>query len=268
MIRVLLSIDYDFKNVRISKLTVAFPITRKDSDKSFDIFIQNDPIILHYKCIFILSFLKKVQVKNAEIVNPRLHHGVYITYTNQHRTNNNRQQTPVMKTRSPNFNHSQIISFEKFERQHLEWLECGYLSFDMFALQTDDITDQKRLKMSTKQLRNRRERKLSLSTNSKSSFEHMSAECHLKSDLILYKRRYERMEKKEQRLKDLLDEWKGGKDFEGFYRAVHAAVHHKHGMMKYKVNLLRTSMKNEDGEGGGGANGVKEIKSITLCEVM
>ena len=178
-------------------------------------------------------------------------------------------ETPMVSdSLTPEFNYSKIFSFPAVTEDHLEWFDNGCLSFEVYGKQNDKVIDQRLAKMSTKELRQKETLTVSQGANLKqnqATFRDKSATeiSNLKAELILYKRRYNRLTEKEKRIQNVVTEWgkKTDKDYDGFHRAVSAAAFHERGKMKYRVNLLQSYLKNQsDAAGNGGAIKTEDVK--------
>lgn len=158
----------------------------------------------------------------------------------------------ISDTLNPEFNYTKIFSFPAVTEDHLEWFDNGCLSFETYGKQSDKILDPRLAKMTTKELRQKENLTVSQGANLKqnqATFRDKSAEeiSNLKAELILYRRRYNRLTEKEKRIQNVVTDWgkKTEKDYDGFHRAVSAAAFHERGKMKYRVNLLSSYLKNQ-----------------------
>ncbi len=59
--------------------------------------------------------------------------------------------TPLIKgTLSPEFKHNRIVSFPKVQDEHLKFFDSGCVTFLLYGVQEDSMTDNKLSKMTTK----------------------------------------------------------------------------------------------------------------------
>lgn len=218
-----------------------------------------------------------VKVINAEVQKARYCHGLYMKYTSFGEENPTLTEVKV-DTLSPVFNHSKIYSFPAVSEDHLNWFETGSLSFSLYAKQNDQIVDARLAKLTTKELRAKDTIQTKKADKKNATFRENNAGIisQLKSELILYKTRYNRAIEKEKRIKDVVEEWgkknDSEKNFDAFHRAVHAAAFHERGKLKYKVNLLQSYLKNQpDTVANGGKIKTDDIKvpaGSKACSIM
>lgn len=220
----------------------------------------------------------KVTIRNAELQKSKFSHGVYVKF--KCFGEQEEASTPMIAdTLSPEFNYSKIFSFQAVSEDHLRWFDDGCLSFQVYGKQNDKIIDQRLSKMTTKELRQKDNMQTSNGANMKQNQASIAdkgrgEQSQLKAELILYKRRYDRLLGKEKRIQNLVTEWgnKPEKEFDGFHRAMHAAAFHERGKMKYRVNLLQSYLKNQpDAVANGGkikTDNVKVPAGSRACNVM
>ncbi|GFO20644.1 kinesin-like protein, partial [Plakobranchus ocellatus] len=187
----------------------------------------------------------KIEVKSAEIHKPRFSKGIKVKYrllTDKDFTETNQ----VVGTLSPDFNHSRVVSIPKLKQQHLDFFEHNSITFLVYGKQEDTAGDPKLAKLTTKELR-QMEQIGSAAENSrrKSVFIHDAPapdNSHIKTELVLLQRKYERLAQKEKRMMQLCDEWSKKppeeQQFEPFFRAVSAVAHSTGTRLKTRVQLL------------------------------
>jgi len=216
----------------------------------------------------------KVLVRNAEVQMARYSHGLYIKFHSFKESDP--AVTPTKTgTLSPNFNFSKLFSFHAILEEHLDWFETGCLSFNLYGKQNDKLIES-RLKMTTKELRQMDTVQTNQVSVKQATFRDKSSGelAQLKSEVILYKRRYQRMLDKEKRIQSLVTEWGKSptKDFDGFHRAMQAAAFYERGKLKYKVNMLKSYLKNQpDAVANGGQIKTDDIKvadGSKACSLM
>lgn len=92
----------------------------------------------------------QVLIKNAELTNPRYHHGAYIIYSTKGDDNQTTKTPTVRGSLNPQFNHTRIISFSFILQDHLDFFETGCITFFVYGVQKDEIKDPRLTKMTTK----------------------------------------------------------------------------------------------------------------------
>ncbi|XP_065676074.1 kinesin-like protein KIF28 [Hydra vulgaris] len=243
----------DYKGSEEGSLVISVvPCTQQGKALDEDYFVDDPKDLLGKPYHF------KVLLRSAEVHKARYSHGLYVKFlTFGEKTP---FETPVINgTLSPQFNFSKIISMPSITDDHLNWFEHGCLSFNLYGKQNPNAIDQRLAKMTTKELRQMESMQSNKSISKHASFREKSFGeiAQLKSEVILYKRRYERMKQKEKRIQDLVNEWANKdekeKEFAAFHRAVQTAAFYERGKLKYKVNLLQSYLKSQPGvaENGG-----------------
>lgn len=193
----------------------------------------------------------KVTVQSAEIYKTRFSKGIqvkYRVYKDEKLT-----ETPLMKnTLKPNIKHSKIFTFKKITKEHLEFFESGCITFLVYGTQEDTTPDPKLLKYSTRELRQMDQGESPSSVgmarrNTHFALETASDQSHLKTEVLLLQRKYERLAAKERRMQDICKEWgqkpDSEKEFEPFYRAVSAVANSTGTRLKTRVHLLNQMLK-------------------------
>ncbi|XP_060596414.1 kinesin-like protein KIF28 [Ruditapes philippinarum] len=188
----------------------------------------------------------KVTVGSAEVYKTRFSKGIqvkYRVYKDEKLT-----ETPLMKnTLKPNIKHSKVFTFGKVTKEHLEFFESGCITFLVYGTQEDATPDPKLLKYSTKELRQMDQGEAPSSVNMARRNTHFALETasdqsHLKTEVLLLQRKYERLASKEKRMQDICKEWdkkpESEKQFEPFYRAVSAVANSTGTRLKTRVHLL------------------------------
>eukprot|EP00794_Sanderia_malayensis_P019281 gene19281-21207_t len=207
----------------------------------------------------------KVTVRHAEVQKARFSQGIFVKYRTMGETETTETQV-ITGTLSPEFNHSNIVSFSSITEDHLEWFDTGCITFSVYGKQVDTVSDQRLLKMTTKELRQMEHIQNPSMTHRQSTFRGSAVgeSAQLKSELILMKRKIDRLVKKEKRIQDLVTEWgkkpQAEQDFNAFYQAIQAAAFYQRGQLKYKVNLLQSYLKNQKGATANGGEVKTEVK--------
>ncbi|KAL4235255.1 hypothetical protein ACF0H5_006893 [Mactra antiquata] len=191
----------------------------------------------------------KVTVQNVEVYKARFSKGIQVKY----RVYKDKKltETPLIKnTLKPKVNHSKTFSFSKVKKEHLDFFESGCITFLVYGTQEDTTPDPKLMKYSTKELRLMEQGEGPGSAtaanmarrNTHFALDHASDQSHLKTEVLLLQRKYERLAAKEKRMQDICKEWdskpESEKQYEPFYRAVSAVAHSTGTRLKTRVHLL------------------------------
>ena len=261
----------DYKGSKEGNISINITPCTETGDPLLDEFFVDDPKELLGK-----PYHFKLTISNAEIQKSRYNHGLYVKYICY--GDKTPTETPVIfDTLSPVFNYTRKILFSSVGEEHLDWFDNGYLSFQIYGKQKEGVIDQRLLKMTTKELRDRQKKQMrgdTLRGNLKDgTIFHQSESSLIKSELILYKKRYKLLLEKENHIKELVTEWgkKAKKDYNGFYRAMHAAAYHQRGTLKFKVNLLQSYLHDQKDTTGGGEpkpDTIRNRSDSKLCNVM
>ncbi|KAK3761147.1 hypothetical protein RRG08_022551 [Elysia crispata] len=187
----------------------------------------------------------KIEVSSAEIHKPRFSKGIKVKYrllTDKDFT----ETKQVVDTLSPEFGHSRVVSIPKMKEQHLDFFRDHSITFLVFGKQEDTAGDPNLAKLTTKELRQMEQiGSAADSSRRKSVFAHDTPapdNAHIRTELVLMQRKYERLAQKEKRMMQLCDEWSKKPPeeqlFEPFFRAVSAVAHSTGTRLKTRVQLL------------------------------
>lgn len=232
----------DFKGNQEGEIYVKMvPCNEKGEQLDPDFFVDDCDELIGKPYYF------KVIVQKVTIYNPRYKHGLYVSYYEKDALKPTKT-TIISDTLCPEYNYINLISIPRVDASHLDWFNNDYLTFHVYGKQIDSVNESFRY-MTTKELRHRKENEKYDSIIKKDKL--TSESVLMRSDLIFYKKRYEKLQEKEKHIQELVMKWgeKKVKDFDGFYRAMHAAAFHRKGMWKYKINMLKPhlqEMKNKD----------------------
>ncbi|KAK0041455.1 kinesin-like protein KIF28P [Biomphalaria pfeifferi] len=220
------------------KVTI-IPCTQNGQSLDENSFVE-DPTELLGK-----HFCFKIIIKAAEVYKSRYNLGIKVKYKLW--GDKEFTETQMMKgTLTPQFNHSRIVSIDNLKSEHLEFFENHSITFLIYGKQEDSPTDPKLAKLTTKELREMDQTESSTqAVRKKSIFQsdtHASEGAHLKTDLVLLQRKYERLAQKEKRMMQLCDEWgqapKEHQQFDAFYRAVSAVAYSSGTRLKTRALLV------------------------------
>jgi len=261
----------DYKGIEQGSLIInVTPCTQNGKPVDEESFVEDPKELLGKPYHF------KVTVRNAEIMKSRFSQGIYIKYRTMGDTEDT--ETPIVKeTLSPEFNHSRLFSYPSITEEHLEWFDSGFITFSVYGKQVDTVSDKRLLKMTTKELRQMEHIQSPGMNSRQSQFKPAIGEsAQLKSELILLKRKLNRMSEKEKRIQDIVTEWgkkpDNEKDFNAFHKAIQAAAFYQRGQLKYKVNMLQSYLKNQkDATANGGQIKTEEKQGgqgSKACSVM
>eukprot|EP00105_Crassostrea_gigas_P042659 XP_019926807.1 PREDICTED: kinesin-like protein KIF28P isoform X14 [Crassostrea gigas] len=213
----------------------------------------------------------KLTVENANIHKSRFSKGIMVKYSVKNNGKVEEVKTPTVKnTLTPTFNHSKVISIPKLKQENLDFFESGCITLSIYGIQEDTMPDPKLLKLNTRELReasmyqdlraltiNQELRQMENMENSTANAsgrratmfgnEIASDTSHLKTEVVLLQRKYERLQQKERRMQQICEEWSkkpdGEKQFEPFYRAVSAVANSTGTRLKTRVQMLNQMLK-------------------------
>ena len=90
-----------------------------------------------------------MSVRSAEVIKARFSKGVRVKYRVY--KDKDITQTPLVKgTLNPEFKHSKVVSFPAITQDHLDFFETGSITFMLYGVQEDTISDPKLARMTTK----------------------------------------------------------------------------------------------------------------------
>ncbi|XP_071088999.1 kinesin-like protein KIF28 isoform X1 [Haliotis cracherodii] len=194
----------------------------------------------------------KVTIQSADINKPRFSKGVRIKYKDY---KGELVETPMISgTLQPEFKHSKIISFSEVTQEHLTFFEKGNIAFLVYGVQEDTVPDRRLLKLSTRELR-QMEQMGNMADNGRrgtifGNDAAVSEQSHLKTEIVLLQRKYERLAQKEKRMQQLCDEWSkkqpDQQQFEPFLRSVSAVANSSGTRLKTRVQLLNQVSEEKD----------------------
>ncbi|KAK3085516.1 hypothetical protein FSP39_004469 [Pinctada imbricata] len=233
----------DYKGVEEGHLKVEImPCTEKGSPLDDDSFVEDPKDLLNK------VFRFKVVLHSANIHKARFSKGIFVKYTVINNGKSEEVKTPMMKnTLSPEFKHSKIVTIPKMKQDHIDFFESGCFTFSVYGLQEDSMPDPKLKKLTTKELRqmdNMEHPQASSSGRRATIFsnEVASDQSHLKTEIVLLQRKYERLASKERRMQQLCEEWSNKpsseQQYEPFFRAVSAVANSTGTKLKTTVHLL------------------------------
>eukprot|EP00105_Crassostrea_gigas_P042661 XP_019926809.1 PREDICTED: kinesin-like protein KIF28P isoform X16 [Crassostrea gigas] len=213
----------------------------------------------------------KLTVENANIHKSRFSKGIMVKYSVKNNGKVEEVKTPTVKnTLTPTFNHSKVISIPKLKQENLDFFESGCITLSIYGIQEDTMPDPKLLKLNTRELReasmyqdlraltiNQELRQMENMENSTANAsgrratmfgnEIASDTSHLKTEVVLLQRKYERLQQKERRMQQICEEWSkkpdGEKQFEPFYRAVSAVANSTGTRLKTRVQMLNQMLR-------------------------
>eukprot|EP00105_Crassostrea_gigas_P042658 XP_019926806.1 PREDICTED: kinesin-like protein KIF28P isoform X13 [Crassostrea gigas] len=215
----------------------------------------------------------KLTVENANIHKSRFSKGIMVKYSVKNNGKVEEVKTPTVKnTLTPTFNHSKVISIPKLKQENLDFFESGCITLSIYGIQEDTMPDPKLLKLNTRELReasmyqdlraltiNQELRQMENMENSTANAsgrratmfgnEIASDTSHLKTEVVLLQRKYERLQQKERRMQQICEEWSkkpdGEKQFEPFYRAVSAVANSTGTRLKTRVQMLNQVLQGQ-----------------------
>lgn len=197
----------------------------------------------------------KLTVENANIHKSRFSKGIMVKYSVKNNGKVEEVKTPTVKnTLTPTFNHAKVISIPKLKQENLDFFESGCITLSIYGIQEDTMPDPKLLKLNTRELRqmeNMENSTANASGRRATMFgnEIASDTSHLKTEVVLLQRKYERLQQKERRMQQICEEWSkkpdGEKQFEPFYRAVSAVANSTGTRLKTRVQMLNQVLQGQ-----------------------
>ncbi|XP_067652315.1 kinesin-like protein KIF28 [Haliotis asinina] len=194
----------------------------------------------------------KVTIQSADINKTRFSKGVRIKYKDY---KGEFVETPMVSgTLQPQFKHSKIISFPEVTDEHLNFFEKGNIAFLVYGVQEDTVPDRRLLKLSTRELR-QMEQMGNMADNGRrgtifGNDAVVSDQSHMKTEIVLLQRKYERLAQKEKRMQQLCEEWSKKspeqQQFEPFLRSVTAVANSSGTRLKTRVQLLNQVSEEKD----------------------
>ncbi|XP_033626333.1 kinesin-like protein KIF28P isoform X2 [Asterias rubens] len=284
----------DFKGKEEGSLIVCIePCDQKGKSIEEDDFVDEPNELLGKPYHF------KVSIRNGEVHKSRFSKGLkvkYKCYNEQEFTLTNE----IKDTLSPEWNHSRIVSIPSVTEDVLAYFENSSIKFSLYGKQIDSAPDSKLSKLTTKELRQMENMQ---DSGRKTRIGSMAPEGdgqdeagQIKGELLLLKRKYERLEKKERRLQEICKQWEDKPReeqlFDPFYRSVSAVAYSTGSKLKTRVHMLNKiiqghkalkEIQNGDQDkmvkegngkvvqangGGGGGGGEKTEGGSRACSVM
>ncbi|XP_031552052.1 kinesin-like protein KIF28P [Actinia tenebrosa] len=261
----------DYKGSEEATLVVnVTPCTQTGKPLDEDNFVENPSELLDKPYHF------KVTIRTGEIHKSRFSKGIYVKYKTKADEEYTVTDTKV-NTLSPEFNNTKIFSIPKVTQETLEWFDSGCITFLMYGRQEDSVADPKLSKMTTKELRQMEQIKASpgMGPRSMTIVGGDVDSAQLKAELVLMKRKNERLIKKEKRIQDLCEEWgkkpPAEQQFDAFHRAISAAANYQSGRLKYRIHMLTTVLKAQKGVTANGGElklDQKQPPGSRACNLM
>ncbi|KAJ8041556.1 Kinesin-like protein KIF28P [Holothuria leucospilota] len=195
----------------------------------------------------------KVTIRSGEIHKSRFSRGTFVKYTFFDETDYT-QTEMIKETLSPQYDHGRVVSIPTITQEHLDHFEQQSITFLVYGMQVDTDPDPRVAKLTTRELRQMENMNAgvdkSLARHASVGFNKADGtdeHTQLKGELVLLKRKYERLEKKERRLQELCKQWEDKpaeeQDYEAFHRAVSAVAFSTGTKLKTRVQMLN---KEED----------------------
>ncbi|KAL5021850.1 hypothetical protein ScPMuIL_001005 [Solemya velum] len=225
------------------------PCTQAGKPLEEDYFVE-DPHELLQK-----PFHFKVEIKMAEAHKAKYSKGLQVKYRVFKEVEFT--ATPVLRdTLQPEFNHARIIAIPHITQDHLDFFESGCITFLVYGRQVDTEPDPKLLKLTTRELRQMEhvENPTAARRNTIFCLENASDQSHLKTELVLLQRKYERLAQKEHRMQasfsQVCEEWSKKpaeeQQYDAFYRTVSAVAYSTGTRLKTRVQILNSDKSAPD----------------------
>ncbi|XP_048735911.1 kinesin-like protein KIF28 isoform X5 [Ostrea edulis] len=197
----------------------------------------------------------KLTIETANIHKSRFSKGILVKYTVKNNGKAEEVKTPTVKnTLTPTFNFSKIVTIPKLKQENLDFFESGCITLSVYGIQEDTMPDAKLLKLNTRELRqmeNMENSQAHASGRRATMFgnEIASDTSHLKTEVVLLQRKYERLQQKERRMQQVCEEWSnkpdGEKQFEPFFRVVSAVANSTGTRLKTRVQMLNQVLQGQ-----------------------
>ncbi|XP_064610352.1 kinesin-like protein KIF28 [Liolophura sinensis] len=247
------------------------PCTQNGKPLDEDYFVDNPEELLGKPYHF------KVTLRSADVIKSRFSKGLHVKYRVY--KDDKFTETKVIKgTLSPEFNHSKVFSYPSISQDHLDFFDTGCITLLLYGVQEDASPNPKLLKLTTKELRQMEHMQEPSLMNRRTSFssDAPTEQSHLKSELMLLQRKYERLAQKERRMQLICEDWskkpESERDFDAFWRAVSAAANSSGTKLRTRVQMLNSLVyKPTKRKHGGKANGqvdAGEAKGSSTCIVQ
>ncbi|XP_071958666.1 kinesin-like protein KIF28 [Antedon mediterranea] len=256
----------DFKGTDEGKLYITIKPCTQDGKPYTDEEYVDDPSELLGKPYHI-----KIGVINGDVHKARYSKGLMVKYRFYEETEYT--ETPMLTgTLSPEWNHSRIVSIPVVTQEVLDYFETGSITYSLYGHQENTAVDTKRKNLTTKELRqleNMQEASAKPILNKKMSVSFgpngEDETTHLKSELVLLQKQYDRLRKKERRMQDICEEWEKkpveDQQFLPFYRKVHAVAFSSGSRLKSRIQIVNKVLQGQrlvkSLKNGGGKNIVK-----------
>ncbi|XP_038077973.1 kinesin-like protein KIF28P isoform X3 [Patiria miniata] len=216
----------------------------------------------------------KVNIRNGEIHKSRFSHGLKVKYK-CYNENEYTWTDEKKETLSPEWNHSRIVSIPSTTEDVLSYFENSSVKFSVYGRQIDTAPDSKLTKLTTKELRQMENmqdsgRKARIGSSAVDA-DGQDEVGQIKGELLLLKRKFERLEKKERRLQEICKQWEQKpaeeQQFEPFYRSVSAVAFSTGAKLKTRVHMLNKMIQGhkqlkemQNGESNA-VNGAKVVQT-------
>ncbi|KAI3388277.1 hypothetical protein SNEBB_000716 [Seison nebaliae] len=192
----------------------------------------------------------KIQLKSAEFTDPRTKQGLMIKYRLP--LDIQSTQTSIVKnSTTPDFGHQRIVNLDKLGKDHLDYFEKSSIIFLVYVMQDNLSADRHKLKLSTKELKDmetlnaegrRRQRRHSNAFVSSTTTNDSTNLSHLKNDLLLLQKKYNRLEQKEKRIQDICKNWmhkpEDEQNFQQFAKTISAVANSSGTRLKTAARML------------------------------
>ncbi|XP_041375232.1 LOW QUALITY PROTEIN: kinesin-like protein KIF28P [Gigantopelta aegis] len=199
----------------------------------------------------------KITIRSADVHKVRFSKGLKVKYR-VYKEDQLTETKLVTGTMTPEFNHSRVIAFSKVTQEHLEWFETGSITFLMYAKQEDSDGDPKLQKLTTRELRQMDQIGNVAASGRRGTIFGSEAimapenNAHVKTELVVLQRKYERLAQKEKRMQQVCEEWSKKppeeQQFDAFFRTVSAVANSSGTRLKTRVQLLNKDSRNGHGD--------------------
>ncbi|XP_076448715.1 kinesin-like protein KIF28 isoform X2 [Babylonia areolata] len=251
----------DYKGAQEGLLFVSItPCSQAGKALDEDYFVEDPTELLNKPYHF------KVSVRSAQIHKARYSRGVAVKYKVPAVGDRDWTQTrQVVGTLAPGFQHTRIVDIPRVGPEHLSFFDQGCITFCVYGRQEDSDGDPRLAKLTTKELRKREQMTPSGDGGERQSKMVPETPCpdqsHMKTEIDLMHRKYERLMQKERRMIQLCEEWskkpQEKQDFQNFFRSVSALAYSSGTRLKTRLHSTTEDFLLPNGH-------TKEVDTVSL----
>ncbi|KAL8592992.1 hypothetical protein ACOMHN_017922 [Nucella lapillus] len=247
----------DYKGAQEGQLYVDItPCSQSGKPLDEDYFVEDPNDLLSKPYHF------KVSVRSAKIHKARYCKGLRVKYRIPLVGDKDWTQTKlVANTLTPEFQHSRTVAIPQIHKDHLDYFDQGCITFCVYGKQEDTEADPRLAKLTTRELRRRDQMGPSREGEGRQSLMPLESpanadQSHMKTEMELTHRKYERLLQKERRMIQLCNEWskkpQENQDFQTFFGSVSALAHSSGTRLKTRIRSFTEDFPMSNGYAGDG----------------